>query len=77
MTETEAREILADLVQGEENLDSMRADEWGPFQYVCWPSCGDRDEICLDGHFTVEEIQAIAWWIQHKAPQNQPSGISG
>lgn len=25
-----------------------------------------RDKICLDSNFTIEELEAIIWWIRNK-----------
>ncbi len=53
MTETRAREILA-----------------GTSEYHSWDhdhnvKNGYADTACLDGEFTLEELQAMAWLMEH------------
>jgi hypothetical protein len=56
MNEEKARKILNDAI--EENGDLGNG-----FQYVEW-SVGDKDVI-LDGWFTADELEAIAWWMRN------------
>lgn len=61
MTETEAREILGKWLQ---------PDDWilGDDQYCRW---GPEDRTaCLDAEFTVDQLEAIAWWMRHKGQRN-------
>ena len=50
MDETKAREII-----------EASRNKWdGPYIEI------DNKESCLDGYFTVDEIEAIAWWMRNK-----------
>lgn len=56
MNEERAREILGDAIYPK---GLGVAGEYLEWEY------GD-DEACLDGHFTVDELEAIAWWMRNK-----------
>jgi len=57
MTEKQAREILGDMIRGDGGLIS-------DFDFVHWDT--DQSTAELDGPFTADELQAIAWWMEHK-----------
>jgi hypothetical protein len=67
MNEEKAREILGDAINDDNSLCTTYGRS-GPKQtalgYVAW-SPGDED-ITLDSQFTVEEVEAIAWWMRNK-----------
>lgn len=56
MDEEKARKILGDTVQEDGSLYNLG-------HYINWEH-GDTD-IVLDDRFTVEELVAIVWWMQH------------
>ena len=56
MDEIEARKILGESIDPTGDLYDLG-------RYMSW-EIGD-DNIVLDGRFTVKELQAIAWWMEH------------
>jgi len=64
MTEQRAREVLRLHVQHNDSL-------LGDVEFVDWPAYGDDPEHArLDGEFTAEQLEAIAWWMRNKAPSS-------
>lgn len=64
MTEQRAREILGEAVLS----DGLYG---GSGEYLSWPSKGnDHEGATLDGRFTADELEAIAWWMRNKAPSS-------
>ena len=60
MDEKKAREILGEWVQSDGTLFCLG-------QYVAWPSAGDdKQYIVLDAEFSVDDLEAIAWWMRNK-----------
>lgn len=60
MNEEKAREILGEWIG---NRADPNALEYLGGPYVCWaPNRGD--EITLDGPFSLEELEALAWWVR-------------
>lgn len=57
MNEKKARELLPI------NSDGSIGPNYG--HYMAWDP-GDKD-ITLDSHFTVEELEALAWWMRNKS----------
>lgn len=57
MNEEKARSILGDAI----HKDGVTLDCLG--HYMAW-SPGDK-EITLDSTFTVEELEAIVWWMRN------------
>ena len=57
MNEKIARDILGNIITDKGDLYSLG-------HYVCW-NLGD-DTIKLDDEFTINELKAIVWWIDHK-----------
>lgn len=57
MNEELARKILGDWITEAGNLDSLT-------NYISWHKGGY--EITMDGTFTIEQIEAITWWIKNK-----------
>ncbi len=57
MNEAKAREILGDIVQADNTLDSL-------VEYVDWPL--NASTICLDGDFTADELEAFSCWMRNK-----------
>lgn len=55
MNESKAREIL----------DNMREREDSP--YCDMELDMYSADLCLDGYFTIDELEAIAWWMRNKA----------
>ena len=58
MNEGKARKILDDDIQKDGGLYSLG---W----YLSWSP--DRDIACLDGEFSTDDLEAIAWWMRNKA----------
>lgn len=56
MNEEKAREILKDVITDNNCLA-------GTYAYSDW--CGN-DNITLDGTFTLDELEAMAWWVRNK-----------
>jgi len=60
MNEEKARSILREgIIQPDNSLHDLG---W----YLDWHSSGGLDAV-LDGPFTAEELEAIAWWMRNKA----------
>jgi hypothetical protein len=57
LDEEKARQVLAEAIDHDGGLYSLG---W----YISWSPGGD--EICLDGSFSVEDLEAIIWWIKNK-----------
>lgn len=62
MDETKAREILKDWIQPDGGIHA------GAMAYVCWHP--NEDSGTLDGGFSIEELEAIVWWIRNR-PANR------
>lgn len=63
MYEKRAREILGTGVKEDNSLSSISSD-----RYVDWPlGGGDVEVIRLDGDFSLDQIEAIAWWVRNKS----------
>jgi len=61
MNEEKAREILREgVIQPDNSLDDFG---W----YLAWPSAEGPRAGSLDGRFTADELEAIAWWMRNKA----------
>lgn len=65
--EARAREILGAMIGPEGTLVGH-----SPSHVFWYP---DADEISLDGGFTVEQLEAIAWWMRNTpASRKNPGG---
>lgn len=58
MNEEQARKILGDAIEGDNGLYSCG---W----YLAWSP--HENTACLDGDFTAEDLEAIAWWMRNKS----------
>ena len=57
MDEKQARLILSDTIQDDGSLsDSYDYTDWQPYS----------NGIILDGHFTADYLEAVAWWMRNK-----------
>jgi hypothetical protein len=52
-----ARKVLGEMIQPDDSLYCLG-------RYICWGR-GD-DHVTLDDRFSIEELEAIAWWMEHK-----------
>lgn len=59
MDEKTARKILGEAVNDHNN-------DLGSFERVYLDWDVENETACLDGHFTVDQLEAIAWWIRYK-----------
>ena len=62
MNEAKARKILGKAIRPNDRIDDI-------FQYKLWPSGADgtdHNSIVLDDSFTVDELEAIVWWMRNK-----------
>lgn len=59
MDEKQVREILHDI-----NFE-FDGGIFSDARYLAW-TVGNT-EATLDGEFTAEELEAIAWWMRHKS----------
>jgi hypothetical protein len=57
MNDPEARELLGDAIKSDNGLHSLG---W----YLAWTP-GDKAAV-LDGQFTADELEAIAWWMRNR-----------
>lgn len=58
MDESKAREILGDWIKADGHLYGLGA-------YLSWHSLS-ANRATLDGDFTADELEAIAWWMKNK-----------
>lgn len=56
MNEQKAREILGNCISGDVLFNISK--------YISWSA--SRSNATLDGEFSVEELEAIAWWMRNK-----------
>jgi len=57
MNEEKAREILGDCISTTNEL-------YAGLEYISWAT--GYTHACLDGHYTADELEAIAWWMRNK-----------
>ena len=62
MNEDEARKILGDCVQADNSLHTRSDDGL----CMSWESDIPCHTICLNDCFTIEQVEAIAWWMRNK-----------
>ena len=62
MDREKAEKILKDCIQPNYGLYNVG---W----YIDW-FLKQPNKVCLDGNFTMEELEAIVWWMRN----NQPTG---
>jgi hypothetical protein len=70
MTETRAREILFKSSWLTERADGGLSWNHGAVVYTPTSRASEGKEYCsatLDGEFTADELEAIAWWMRNKA----------
>lgn len=76
MDEELAREILGDMcdVLGNRADPTIKADGglYSLSAYLSW-DIGDRQAI-IDGEFTADELEAIAWWMRNHPTNGKPQG---
>jgi len=59
MNEQKARQILGTTILKDNSLS-------GSADYFSWsPDCDPR-EICIDATITLDQLEAIAWWVRNK-----------
>lgn len=58
MNEHKARVILTQYIRCDNALSSIMMEN-----YVYW---NGQDKVVIDGKFTTDELEAIAWWIKNK-----------
>jgi len=61
MTEARAREILGVAIQPDGSLHALGHPT---LPYTNWETSWAESGACLDGHFSVEELEAIIFWIK-------------
>ena len=64
MNETEARQLLGSAIRSDGSLYCLG-------HYMAWTPermRNKRNTIYLDDDFTVEELEAIIWWMRNKGP---------
>lgn len=59
MNEKEAIEILKDALREDNSLLCVGT-------YIEWPLLGNINAVCLDGGFSIKELEAIVWWSKNK-----------
>jgi hypothetical protein len=59
MTEQRAREILGEAIQPNGRLYNL---SW----YLDWSERTEPDKATLDGEFTADQLEAIAWWMRNQ-----------
>lgn len=61
MNEAKAREILGKMISNHNVLISKEGQG-----YCYWCRTDRCDTVELDGHYTTDELEAIAWWMRNK-----------
>lgn len=59
MDESKARKVLGTAVLNDNRLISLG-------HYIYWNPERNADTVTLDSEFTMDEIEAIAWWMRNK-----------
>lgn len=67
MNEVTARKLLGALVQPDGSLMETQ-DNW-----IVWPVRPDGESIHIDGGFTAEQLEALAWWMRNTAVPKSPT----
>ena len=62
MNEEKARKVLGDDIEDDNTLHNIGT-------YLAWPSCKNKELASLDGVFTADDLEAIAWWMRNKEPK--------
>ena len=57
MDENEARKILDGAIEEDGSL------KHGGSGYIWW--IRGEDTVCLDDHYTADDLEAIAWWMRN------------
>jgi len=63
MDEARARQLLGNAIESDNDLNTL-GKEWPKPEYVSWNAGSDYAN--LDGDFTIEELEAIVWWMKNK-----------
>ena len=64
MDDSKARELLSYAI---DDLDPRENKLYCCGAYLCWPAAGsDYKEVELDGNFTADDLEALAWWMRNK-----------
>lgn len=66
MNETSARKLLDDTIQPDGSLKETD-DNW-----IEWPLRPDGKVISIDGCFTADQLEALAWWIRNSVIPAMP-----
>ena len=64
MNEETARKHLGAVIQQDGSLKDSE-DNW-----IVWPVRPDGNVICIDGNFTAEQLEALAWWMRNGIGRN-------
>lgn len=63
MDEQRAREILGDRIESDGRLVAGLSPKNSGSEYMGWTP--DDEIAALDGRFTADELEAIAWWMRN------------
>jgi hypothetical protein len=66
MNETSARKLLDDTIQPDGSLKATD-DNW-----IEWPVRAGGEIISIDGSFSADQLEALAWWIRNTAVPAMP-----
>jgi len=66
MNEASARKLIGEFIQSDGALKATDTN------WIIWPLRPDGKTICVDGYFTAEELEALAWWIRNRAVPMMP-----
>jgi hypothetical protein len=62
MTREQAKEILGSWVNPNGSLKCRKIG--AEVAYVGWSPFDKTDEVCLEGHFTLTQLEAILAWVK-------------
>jgi hypothetical protein len=61
MNERRVRALLGDWIQRDGTIRGFR-------QFVCYPEYDGGCKVALDGVFSADQVEALAWWMRHGRP---------
>jgi len=64
MNEQLAREILADMLREQDHPDFLTCTNDEGEIVIAWAP--GNNQISLDGTYSIEQIEAISWWMRNK-----------
>ncbi len=67
MNEVKARQILGEAIHDDGSLGWLKDGEFLEWDTSANPA---ETDVQLDGWFSADELEAIAWWMKHHTKEN-------